>query len=55
MEKRAVRRLDLFSRYAVGAAKNAAADADFDLSENLRELIQMGAFVGFDLDAGEPS
>ena len=32
-----------------------AADAEFDLSENLRELIQMGAFVGFDLDAGEPS
>lgn len=30
-----------------------AADADFDLSENLRDLIQMGAFVGFDLDAGE--
>ena len=30
IEKRTVRRLDLFSRYAVGAAKMAAADADFD-------------------------
>jgi hypothetical protein len=30
-----------------------AADAGFDLSENLRELIQMGAFAGFNLDAGE--
>ncbi|WP_346283109.1 DNA-binding domain-containing protein [Burkholderia cenocepacia] len=30
-----------------------AIDGDFDLSENLRELIQMGAFVGFELEAGE--
>jgi 3-oxoacyl-[acyl-carrier-protein] synthase II len=30
IEKRKVRRLDLFSRYAVGAAKMAAADAEFD-------------------------
>jgi 3-oxoacyl-[acyl-carrier-protein] synthase II len=30
IEKRTVRRLDLFSRYAVGAARNAAADAEFD-------------------------
>ena len=30
-----------------------ATDGDFDLSENLRELIQMGAFVGFALEAGE--
>ena len=30
IDKRKVRRLDLFSRYAVAAAKNAAADADFD-------------------------
>lgn len=30
-----------------------AADGDFDLSENLRELIQMGAFVGFELEAEE--
>jgi len=29
-----------------------AADGDFDLSEDLRELIQMGAFVGFELEAG---
>lgn len=30
-----------------------ATNGDFDLSENLRELIQMGAFVGFELEAGE--
>lgn len=30
-----------------------AADGDFDLSENLRELIRMGAFAGFALQAGE--
>ena len=30
-----------------------AADAGFDLSENLRELIQMGAFADFNLGAGE--
>lgn len=30
-----------------------ATDAEFDLSENLRELIQMGAFVGFNLGTGE--
>lgn len=30
-----------------------ATDGDFDLSENLRELIQMGAFVGFVLETGE--
>ena len=30
IDKRQIRRLDLFSRYAVGAAKEAAADADFD-------------------------
>ncbi|MBS0597581.1 MAG: putative DNA-binding domain-containing protein [Proteobacteria bacterium] len=30
-----------------------AVDGDFDLSENLRELIQMGAFVGFELEPGE--
>jgi len=30
-----------------------ATDGDFDLSENLRELIQMGAFVGFELEAVE--
>ncbi|WP_137808219.1 MULTISPECIES: DUF2063 domain-containing protein [unclassified Pseudomonas] len=29
------------------------ADAHFDLSENLQELIQMGAFVGFDLSGEE--
>lgn len=29
-----------------------ATDGDFVLSENLRELIQMGAFVGFELEAG---
>lgn len=28
-----------------------AKDAQFDLSENLRQLIQMGAFAGFALDA----
>jgi len=27
-----------------------AKDSDFDLSENLRELIQMGAFIGFELE-----
>ncbi|WP_454673714.1 HvfC/BufC N-terminal domain-containing protein [Achromobacter pestifer] len=30
-----------------------AVDGDFDLAENLRELIHMGAFVGFELGAGE--
>jgi len=30
IDKRQVRRLDLFSRYAVAAAKLAAADAEFD-------------------------
>nr|EKT8214262.1 hypothetical protein [Pseudomonas aeruginosa] len=30
-----------------------ATDGGFDLSENLRELIQMGAFVGFELEARE--
>lgn len=36
-------------------ANALAANAAFDLSENLRELIQMGALVGFDLASeGEP-
>lgn len=30
-----------------------ATDVDFDLSQNLRELIQMGAFVSFEWEAGE--
>lgn len=30
-----------------------ATDGDFDLSENLRELLQMGAIVGFELEAEE--
>ncbi|SEJ10549.1 DUF2063 domain-containing protein [Achromobacter sp. NFACC18-2] len=30
-----------------------SVDLDFDLAENLRELILMGAFVGFELEAGE--
>jgi 3-oxoacyl-[acyl-carrier-protein] synthase II len=32
IDRRQVRRLDLFSRYAVGAAKCAAADADLDVA-----------------------
>ena len=43
IDKRKVRRLDLFSRYAVAAAKNAAADADFDPS---LEAERCGAVIG---------
>jgi len=43
LEKRQVRRLDLFSRYAVAAAKIAAADADFDPRP---EAERVGAVVG---------
>lgn len=42
IEKRKVRRLDLFSRYAVVAAKMAAADADFDARP---EAERVGAVV----------
>lgn len=34
-------------------ANTLAVDAHFELSENLREMIQMGAFVGFDLGGEE--
>jgi 3-oxoacyl-[acyl-carrier-protein] synthase II len=43
IEKRTVRRLDLFSRYAVAAAKTAAADADFDPRA---EEERVGAVIG---------
>ena len=43
IEKRNVRRLDLFSRYAVAAAKMAAADADFDPRT---EEERVGAVIG---------
>lgn len=43
IDKRQVRRLDLFSRYAVAAAKNAAADAGFDPRP---EAERVGAVVG---------
>ncbi len=43
LEKRKVRRLDLFSRYAVGAAKMAAADAEFDPRP---EAERVGAVIG---------
>ena len=43
LDKRQVRRLDLFSRYAVAAAKIAAADADFDPRP---EAERVGAVVG---------
>ena len=43
IDKRKVRRLDLFSRYAVAAAKNAAADAQFDPS---LEAERCGAVIG---------
>jgi 3-oxoacyl-[acyl-carrier-protein] synthase II len=43
IDKRQVRRLDLFSRYAVAAAKNAAADADFDPRP---EAERVGAVIG---------
>ena len=43
IDKRQVRRLDLFSRYAVAAAKLAAADAEFD---HRHEADRVGAVVG---------
>jgi 3-oxoacyl-[acyl-carrier-protein] synthase II len=43
LDKRQVRRLDLFSRYAVGAGKIAAEDADFDPRP---EAERVGAVVG---------
>ena len=43
LERRQVRRLDLFSRYAVAAARIAAADADFDPRP---EAERVGAVVG---------
>jgi 3-oxoacyl-[acyl-carrier-protein] synthase II len=43
LDKRTVRRLDLFSRYAVVAAKRAAADAAFDPRP---EAERVGAVVG---------
>ena len=43
IDKRKVRRLDLFSRYAVAAAKMAAADAEFDPRP---EADRVGAVVG---------
>lgn len=43
IDKRKVRRLDLFSRYAVAAAKDAAADAGFDPRP---ESDRVGAVVG---------
>jgi 3-oxoacyl-[acyl-carrier-protein] synthase II len=43
LEKRKVRRLDLFSRYAVGAAQGAAADAGFDPRP---EAERVGAVIG---------
>jgi len=43
IDKRKVRRLDLFSRYAVAAAKDAAADADYDAHA---EAERTGAVIG---------
>ena len=43
LEKRKIRRLDLFSRFAVGAAKGAAADAGFDPRP---EAERVGAVIG---------
>ena len=43
IDKRKVRRLDLFSRYAVAAAKNAAADAELDVAA---EPDRVGAVIG---------
>lgn len=43
IDKRKVRRLDLFSRYAVAAAKTAAADADYDPRP---EAERVGAVIG---------
>jgi 3-oxoacyl-[acyl-carrier-protein] synthase II len=43
IDKRKVRRLDLFSRYAVAAAKDAAADADYDTHA---EAERTGAVIG---------
>ena len=43
IDKRKVRRLDLFSRYAVAAAKLAAADAEFDPRP---EAERVGAVIG---------
>ncbi len=43
LEKRTLRRLDLFSQYAVGAAKIAAADAEFDPRP---EADRVGAVIG---------
>ena len=43
IDKRQVRRLDLFSRYAVAAGKTAAADADFDPKP---EAERVGAVIG---------
>ena len=43
VDKRTVRRLDLFSRYAVAAARIAARDADFDPR---REAERVGAVIG---------
>ena len=43
IDKRQVRRLDLFSRYAVAAAKLAAADAEFDPRP---EADRVGVVVG---------
>jgi len=43
IDKRKVRRLDLFSRYAVAAARLAAADADFDPRP---EADRVGAVIG---------
>jgi len=43
VEKRVVRRLDLFSRYAVAAAKLAAGDADYDPRP---EAERVGAVIG---------
>ena len=42
LDKRHIRRLDLFSRYAVGAAKLAAEDASFDPAD---EAIRVGAVM----------
>ncbi|MEZ5125493.1 MAG: beta-ketoacyl-ACP synthase II [Thermoleophilia bacterium] len=47
IDKRQVRRLDLFSRYAVAAASKAAADAGYDpRSESTRVGAVMGSGVG---------
>ncbi|HET6495983.1 MAG TPA: beta-ketoacyl synthase N-terminal-like domain-containing protein, partial [Thermoleophilia bacterium] len=43
MEKRQVRRLDLFSQFAVAAGKGAAADAGFDPRP---EATRVGAVIG---------